>query len=185
MSAHDLETLLSWRGRTVRDPSGDKIGKLGDLYLDATTDLPAYAGVGTGLFGTHESIVPLHDAREDGGDIVVPYDAELVRKAPNLGPDAVLSPEEETALDEHYGVQPDRTHDTEGPETMLRSEEEVRVGVEEMAPAERVRLKKVLVTEEVTQTVPVRREVIQLETDAPPEGTIESVEDVDDDVPAR
>ncbi len=38
-----------------------------------------------------------------------------------------------------------------------------------------------VVEDEVTQTVPVRKEVVQLETDPPPEGTIESVEDVDDE----
>jgi hypothetical protein len=32
----------------------------------------------------------------------------------------------------------------------------------------------------VTQTVPVRREEIRLETEPPPEGQIESVEDVPD-----
>ena len=51
----------------------------------------------------------------------------------------------------------------------------------EMRPAERVRLRKVLVTEEVEQTIPRRREVIQLETQPPPAGTIESVEDLDVD----
>lgn len=179
MSEHDLETVLGWRGRTVRDPAGDKIGKLGGLYLDGEDDVPAYAGVRTGLFGTHESIVPLAGAREDDGDLVVPYDAALVRDAPSLDPDAALSPEEERALDAHYGVQADRTHGTEEPGTMLRSEEEVRVEPGELQPAERVRLRKVLVTEEVETTVPRRREVIQLESEPPPEGTIESVEDVE------
>lgn len=178
MSDHDLDTVLSWRGRTVRDPAGTKIGKLGALYLDGATDRPAYAGVHTGLFGRHESIVPLADARDQEGDIVVGYDAELVREAPNLDPDTVLSPEEEDVLSAHYATQADRTYGTEAPDTMLRSEEEVQVGVEELAPAERVRLRKVMVTEHVSQTVPVRREVIQLETEPPPEGTIESVEDV-------
>ena len=195
MSAHDLETLLSWRGRTVRDPSGDKIGKLEDLYLDQATDLPAYAGVRTGLFGIHSSLVPLRDAREDGGDVVVPYEAGLVRSAPNLGPDSALSPEEERALDAHYGIgtqRPVREDEPEGtrlrdedPDTMVRSEEELRVGVEEMKPAERVRLKKVLVTEEVTQVVPVRREIIQLEHEPAPDGTIESVEELEGPPPER
>ena len=47
--------------------------------------------------------------------------------------------------------------------------------------AERVRLKKVLVHDEVEKTVPVRKEVIKLETEPPPEGRIESVEDAEDD----
>jgi hypothetical protein len=39
----------------------------------------------------------------------------------------------------------------------------------------------VIVEDEVTETVPVRKEKIQLETDPPPEGEIESVEELDDD----
>jgi stress response protein YsnF len=64
---------------------------------------------------------------------------------------------------------------------MTRSEEEVSIGKRPVRRAERVRLKKVLVEDEVTKRVPVRREEIRLETDPPPEGQIESVEDVDQD----
>ena len=61
---------------------------------------------------------------------------------------------------------------------MVRSEEELVTGTTPMQPTERVRLRKVLVTDHVEKTVPVRREEIRLETDPPPEGTIERVEDV-------
>jgi hypothetical protein len=58
----DLDTVLTWRGRTVIDRDGDKAGTLGALYRDEH-DRPAYAGVMTGLFRRHESMVPLADAR--------------------------------------------------------------------------------------------------------------------------
>ena len=64
---------------------------------------------------------------------------------------------------------------------MTRSEEEVEFGKRTTQRAERVRLRKVLVEDEETKTVPVRKEVIQLETEPPPEGRIESVEDVGED----
>jgi hypothetical protein len=70
--------------------------------------------------------------------------------------------------------------DREGPVEVVRSEEEVEVSTRVKPRAERVRLRKVVVEDEVTRTVPIRKEVVQLETDPPPEGTIESVEDVDD-----
>jgi sporulation protein YlmC with PRC-barrel domain len=158
MPEHDLETLLGWRGRTVVDRKGERLGKVGDLYLDETTDLPAYASVRTGLFGRHESIVPLAGIREEDDDLIVPYDAELAR---------------------HYetGVStPAPTNSTE----MVRSEEEVVTGTTEPRPTERVRIRKVLVTDHVTRKVPVRREEIRLETDPPPEGEIERVDDVSD-----
>ena len=55
--------------------------------------------------------------------------------------------------------------DTSGPTTddaMTRSEEELRVGTAERESG-RVRLKKYVVEDEVTQTVPVRREEVRLE----------------------
>jgi hypothetical protein len=172
-----VDTVLGWRGHTVRDRQGEKLGKLGDLYLD-TDDRPAYAGISTGLFGTRESIVPLAGVREEGGDLHVPFDAELVRDAPNIEPDAVLSPDEEDALARHYGAQTARDLGTDDG-SMIRSEETATIEQGPMEPRERVRLRKVLVTENVEKTVPLRREVIQLETDPPPAGTIESTEDLD------
>ena len=56
-------------------------------------------------------------------------------------------------------------HDTSGPTTddaMTRSEEEVRVGVARRE-AGRARLRKYIVTEQVTQTVPVSREEVHIE----------------------
>jgi sporulation protein YlmC with PRC-barrel domain len=172
---HDLDTVLDWRGRTVVDRNGQKIGKVGELYLDEETDRPAYAGVRTGLLGRKESIVPLDGVEERDGDLVVPYDADHVRDAPSVAPDAALEPDEADRLASHY----DAGDKTERVAEMTRTEEEVRVGKTPMRPKERVRIKKVLVTDEVEQTVPVRREEIRLETDPPPEGRVERVEDVE------
>jgi len=174
----DVDTVLGWRGRTVRDRDGEKLGKLGDLYLGAD-DRPAYAGVSTGLFGTRESIVPLAGVREEGGDLHLAFDGGLVREAPNIDPEAVLSPEEEDALERHYGSQLTRDVGGTGEGEMIRSEEVATIEQGPMQPAERVRLRKVMVTENVTKTVPLRREVIQLETDPPPAGTIEATEELE------
>jgi hypothetical protein len=175
MHAPDAATILGWRGRHVRDAHGERLGKLGALYLEPGSDVPAWGGVRTGLLGRHESLVPLRGAREDDGDVVVGVTAEQVRTAPAIDPDGELTPGEEHTLDRHYGP---AAQEPEG--TLVRSEEEVHAGVERMRPAERVRLRKVLVTEHVTQEVPVRKEVVQLETEPPPPGTIESVEDVEE-----
>jgi len=172
----DLDTLMQWRGHTVLDRDGERLGKLGDLYLD-DSDRPAYGSVRTGLFGRRESIIPLDGVVERDGNLVVPFDAALVRDAPSLDPDEALEPEEEQRLSRHYagaGSTPEAGADGE----MVRSEEEVRVRAGEMQPAERVRLRKVLVTENVETTVPVRREEVRLESEPPPEGRIERTEDV-------
>jgi sporulation protein YlmC with PRC-barrel domain len=207
MSHHDIDTVLGWRGRTVLDRDGQEIGKLGDIYLDGETERPAFAGVRTGLFGRNESIVPLADAAEVEDGVQVPYEKAAVEDAPRLDPDdEALAPEEEDALYRHYGTPgageqaagPAAASGAETPEAgapgdapredasgegagrddaMTRSEEEVRFGRTEMKPRERVRLRKVLVTDHVERTVPRRREEIRLETDPPPENA-EHAEDV-------
>src|SRR3954447_8665717 len=99
----DIETALDWRGRTVVDRDGDKIGKFDELYLD-DADRPAWAAVTRGLFGMRQTFVPLSEARPDGDVLQVPFDKDTVKDAPSVDPDAQLSPEEEDLLYRHHGV---------------------------------------------------------------------------------
>lgn len=164
MAAPDIDTALEWQGRAVLDRSGERIGKLDEFFLDAETDVPAWGAVTSGLFGRRRSLVPLSEAEPAGEDeLRVPFDKEHVLAAPQADPDVELSPEEEETLYRHY----DLGYSTEGAEEdegggMVRSEEEVDVRPE-ARPRERVRLKKYVVTEHVTKTVPVRREKLALE----------------------
>jgi hypothetical protein len=173
----DIDTALAWRGRSVRDRDGEKVGTFGDLYLEGETDRPAYGGVKTGLFRSNESIVPLDGAYEGAdGDVHVPYAIEAIKGAPNVDPDVALTDDEEERLREHYG-EPTQMR----PESaeVTRSEEEVELKVEAAKPKERVRLRKYTVTEQVEKTVPVRREEVRVEHDPPKSGRIVSIEDVD------
>jgi uncharacterized protein (TIGR02271 family) len=161
-----------WRGRTVVSSDGDKIGTLEEIYLDADTGQPEWATVRTGLLGTQHSFVPLGDVDHRTGDVVVPYSKDRVKDAPSVDPDGQLSHEEEDRLYDHYGVGRSEAVDSEeqggdvsGPTTddaMTRSEEELRVGTAERERG-RARLRKYVVTEEVQQTVPVRREEVRVE----------------------
>jgi len=173
----DIDTALSWRGRTVRDRDGEKVGTFGDLYLEGDDDRPAYAGVRTGMFRSHESIVPLDGAHEtDDGDVCVPYALEAIKAAPNVDPDVALTDDEQDRLHEHYGEPTQMRRESA---EVIRSEEEVDVRVEPSRPKERVRLRKYVVTEQVEKTVPVRREEIRVAHDPPEGGRVVRVEDVD------
>ena len=126
-----------------------------------------------------------------GGDLRVPYTNDQVTDAPNASPDGQLSQDEEARLYRHYGMDysEDRSpsglpetggktrkargdgrsrtkrRDTSGPTTddaMTRSEEELRVG-KESREAGRARLRKYVVTEEETRTVPVTKEKVRVE----------------------
>jgi uncharacterized protein (TIGR02271 family) len=104
-----------------------------------------------------------------------------VKDAPKIDTDGHLSPEEEQELYRYYGMGADTStttqqgadfearppvgHDTSGPTTdnaMTRSEEQLNVGTasEEVG---RARLRKYVVTENVTETVPVSREEVRIE----------------------
>src|SRR3954452_20883381 len=187
MAPLDIDTVLGWHGRPVHDSSGEKIGTFGDVFLDSDTDTPAWGTVRTGLFGRHETLVPLSALQEDEDGVRVPFTGDEVKAAPRVDPDVALTPEEEDQLYAHYGMggaggdaaagtstgatavstegdtttSADRVPEDTGGAEVTRSEEEARVTPGPMRPKERVRLKKVLVTEHVQRTVPVQKEVVE------------------------
>jgi uncharacterized protein (TIGR02271 family) len=193
--------VLSWRGQDAIDSDGDKIGSIEEIYLDAQTNEPEWALVNTGLFGTKRSFVPLRSASPTDDGIRIPFDKATVKDAPKIDPDGRLSREEEQQLYRHYGHEDsyssagtdtdtdidtgsasgvsDSGHDTSGPNTddaMTRSEEELTVG-KTQREAGRARLKKYVVEEEVTQTVPVRREEVRVEREPITDANVDSATD--------
>ena len=177
------QDVLALRGQDLYGSDGEKLGTIEEIYLDTDTDQPEWALVATGMFGTKQSFVPVSGLSQEGGNATVPYDKATVKDAPKVDPDGRLSEEEEAELYRHYGRdygsagttstgddrdRDDRDtvgHDVSGPTTddaMTRSEEELRVGKTERESG-RARLRKYVVEDEVTQTVPVRREEVRIE----------------------
>jgi uncharacterized protein (TIGR02271 family) len=177
-----------WIGADVVDNDGDKVGTLQNVYMDRATGQPEWLSVKTGMFGSKSTFVPIQGADAAGDALRVPYPKSQVKDAPNVDDDdGFLPPEEEERLYRHYGreyqqwTDTDRDidesstattdakgtvgHDTSGPTTddaMTRSEEELNVGTRQKE-AGRVRLRKYVVTENVTTTVPVRKEKVRIE----------------------
>ena len=100
----DQASVPSLMGSTVRDSAGEKIGKVGQVYLDDTTGQPEWVTVRTGLFGTKESFVPLAAARVEGDELVVDIAKSKVHDAPRVDEDGHLSEEQENELYTYYGV---------------------------------------------------------------------------------
>jgi uncharacterized protein (TIGR02271 family) len=171
------QTLRSWIGHDLVDESGDKIGRIDDVYVDNDTGRPEWIAVTTGMFGTRVSFVPLNGLTADENVLVSPWEKSHIKDAPHAEADGELSEKEEDDLYRHYGVAQNTTrdrsaevdrssgHDTSGPNTddaMTRSEEELRVGTESHETG-RVRLKKWVETEHQNVSVPVRKEKVRLE----------------------
>ena len=193
-------------GQDVVDQDGNKVGSIGQVYLDDETDQPTFATVKTGLFGMNETFVPLDRAQPDGDALRVPYTKDFIKDAPNIDADGHLSPQEEDEIYRYYqldgaggrhdgdrfdgdrdrdglagtgpvGAVAGRDHDDaerldtgdrdrrgfDGDDdgSVVRREEELRVGKERVETG-RVRLRKHVVTEQKTVTVPVEREEFEV-----------------------
>lgn len=98
------QNIESLRNSTVYGNNGDKIGKVGEIYLDDQTNEPTFATVNTGLFGSKETFVPLNKAKATDDGITVPFDKDFVKDAPNIDDDGSLSPEEEQRIYEYYSL---------------------------------------------------------------------------------
>ena len=185
------EQIQSLTGGNAVDSEGSKIGSVGQIYLDDQSGQPEWVTVKTGLFGTSETFIPLRDAQVDGQDLKLPYTKSKIKDAPRMSDaDEHLDVAQEQKLYEYYGLdygtpsaggnedtsrgdedRRDRAgeagvvgQDTSGPttdEAMTRSEERLHVGTEKRETG-RARLRKYVVTENVTTTVPVSREEVRV-----------------------
>jgi uncharacterized protein (TIGR02271 family) len=186
ITTDDISGVLSSRGNVIGS-DGEKIGSVEQIFLEDSTGEPAWATVKTGLFGMSQSFVPLAGASTSGSDIRVNYTKEQVKDAPRIDDsDGRISPQEEDELYRYYDMSGTRTDtytdrdvtttdrdvttdrdtyvDTNRgtDDAMTRSEERLHVGTESREVG-RVRLRKYIVTENVTRTVPVSREEVRLE----------------------
>ena len=175
-SRQDVQQFI---GCTALDSEGSKVGKIGKVYMDETTGMPLWVTVATGMFGTRQSFAPLYGAKVSGGEVTLAVSKEQIKDAPNIDDDDQIDASEQDALYRHYadylpGQQTGygsgrkagaQGRDTSGPVTddaMTRSEEQLRVGTETVE-AGRARLRKYVVTENVSTTVPVSHEEVRVE----------------------
>jgi uncharacterized protein (TIGR02271 family) len=101
----DAQDARSIMGATAYGSDGDKIGKVGQVFLDDQTGRPEFVTVNTGLFGSNETFIPVQGASFSGDRLEVPFDKDKVKGAPNVGVDSGhLDESEEQKLYEYYGM---------------------------------------------------------------------------------
>ena len=92
-------------GQTLYSSDNEKVGKIGQVFLDDETDRPEFLTVNTGLFGMNESFVPAADADVNGEGVRVPFTKDQIKDAPNVDVDSGhLDQSEEQRLYSHYGM---------------------------------------------------------------------------------
>jgi uncharacterized protein (TIGR02271 family) len=189
----DASTMNNLIGASVIGSDDRKIGTVGQVYVDPSTNQPNWISIRTGLFGTSESFAPVSEAEWHGDDVRIAYDKEFVKDAPRIDEDGSLSADDENALYSYYGnggthvstgagtggVYDDADvdgatrgtgrrqegYDTSGPTTDdAMTRSEERLHVgTEKVETGRARLVKHVVTEQQTVNVPVTHEEVRLE----------------------
>ena len=163
-------------GRNAVDADGNKVGKVGQIYVDDETGEPQWITVRTGMFGgSRENFAPLAGCRMDGDELVLAVSKDVVKGAPDLDTGGHLAENDNDALFEYYAafLGTGRARGTgfagagddagwNGGEAIIRSEERLHIGTERVV-AGRARLRKYVVTETVTQTVGLRHEEVRIE----------------------
>jgi uncharacterized protein (TIGR02271 family) len=172
-------------GAGAYDSEGNQIGTVDQVFLDDETGEPVFATVNRGVTGGSETFLPLANASASQGRLDVGFDQGRIAGAPNINAEGGhLSPQEEQVLYEYYGIpylhgddwtaqqgvatvdadeapaQPAQASSSD--DAMTRSEEKLQVGTRSEVTG-RVRLRKYVVTENVTMTVPVRKEKVVVE----------------------
>ncbi|HVD45029.1 MAG TPA: PRC and DUF2382 domain-containing protein [Rubrobacter sp.] len=94
-----------YTGYTVVDQSGEKIGKVDDLFLDEN-DQPEYFGVKMGFLGTSSTLIPADIAtiNNEQGFIEVSQPKSTVKDGPAFDDDREITPEYENEVRSYYGL---------------------------------------------------------------------------------
>ena len=195
-------------GYTVYDRSGEKIGKVDDLFVDEA-DQPEYIGVKMGFLGTRSTLIPweaVSSTDDEGRAITVATDKEAAENGPTFDDDKEITPEFEDEVYSYYGLQ--RTSSTEesgayesyyaeettqttglADRTDLADEDELRVqrSEEELAAGTREReagqlkVRKRVRTDRERIEVPTRHEEVSVER-VPVEGEATEAQIGEDEV---
>ena len=79
ISDDQIKSLL---GQDVIGAGGEKLGKVGQVYLDDVTGKPEWVTVKTGMFGSKESFAPLYGSKPVGEDLQLAVSKDLVKDLP-------------------------------------------------------------------------------------------------------
>lgn len=105
MSDFPAENIRDWRDHDVVDRAGDKIGSLESVYFDTATDRATFAAIQVGFPGRRRLVfAPLDGAVVTPRTLKLQVDKKAVKDAPSIDTDGELTPEEEPAVFEHYGL---------------------------------------------------------------------------------
>jgi hypothetical protein len=92
-------------GADALDLHDDRIGEVGQVYVDERSEHPTWVSVRLGLLSGAEVLVPLDEAElDERGSLHLAVDRQVAREAPRKEMDEPLTVGEEERLYTHYGI---------------------------------------------------------------------------------
>lgn len=101
-------------GAPVLGPDDEKIGTVGQVFIDPSSGRANWMTVHTGWFGKAESFVPLDTAEWDHERVHINYGKDFIKDAPRIDTDGALGHDEEDELYRYYGISRDEDGDRSG-----------------------------------------------------------------------
>ncbi len=141
-------------GQATFDDAGEKVGYVEFCYLDIDTEQPEWAAVNNGQLASKSHLVPLVDAAMTREGLQLAFSRSQIGGAPELDLTVDLDGDDEAQLCDYYGLEYSRAESDTGlparPTTIAVDDEVATVPRE----AGRARLRKHVVTETATTTIP-------------------------------
>lgn len=167
LTVSNAQALVAERAEVLA-VGGDHLGTIADVFFDTGTGVPNWALIET-ADGSAARFVPLTGAEIVSTGLQLPLDRSVISASPTVGRPGPPDPATEQSLRGHYRLdQPDEPHPdgsgaaADGDGAMILSEERLQTSTQ-VRPSSRVKISKRIVTEQVTQTLPVRREELRIE----------------------
>lgn len=99
------EHIEDWRGKEIRDPSGQSLGKMQEVFFDTGTGTPLLVTIKSGLLGRHTKMIPIDGAVVGPDYLRVTHAKQTVESSPNADGDAPPNAVELDEIAKAYGLQ--------------------------------------------------------------------------------
>lgn len=90
---------------TAFDSEGEKIGSVKEVFVNDDNGQPTFVEVNHGLFGMGSSLVPLRGHKFTGEELTLAFPKDRIKDAPEFDTDSALTPEQQSEIFRHYGVE--------------------------------------------------------------------------------
>ena len=98
------EHIEDWRGKDVRDPASESMGKVQEIYFDVGSGTPILVAIKSGLLGRHTKMIPIDGAVVGPDYLRVTHAKTTVDASPDTDKEDPPNALELDAIGKAYGL---------------------------------------------------------------------------------